>query len=60
MIEKYIRGGISKAIHRYTKGNNKYVEDYDKDEESSYVNYWDVSNLYRWTMPQKLAVYGFK
>ena len=39
MVEKGIRGGISHAIHRYTKGNNKYVKDYHETKESSYLNY---------------------
>ena len=29
---------------------------YDKNKESSYVQYWDVNNLYGWTMTQKLPV----
>ena len=44
MIEKWIRGGICHAIHRYAKANNKYVKDYDKNEESWYLNYWDVND----------------
>ena len=37
MTEKGIRGGITHAIHRYAKGNNKYVKNYDKNKESSYI-----------------------
>ena len=36
------------------------MEDYDKNEEPSYLNYWNVSNLYRWAMSQKLPVDDFK
>ena len=39
MFEKGIRGGICHSIHRYTKGNNKYIKDYDKNKESSYLKY---------------------
>ena len=39
MVEKGIRGGICDAIHRCAKANNKYMEDYDKNKESSYLKY---------------------
>ena len=31
MIMKGIRDGICHPIHRYAKGNNKYMKDYDKE-----------------------------
>ena len=46
MVEKVIRGGICNAIHQYTKDNNKYMKDYDKNKESFHLKYWDVNNLY--------------
>ena len=30
MLEICPRGGICHAIHRYAKGNNKYIKDDDK------------------------------
>ena len=54
MVEKGIRGGICHSIYRYAKTNNKYLKDYDKNKESSYIQYWDVNNLYGWAMSQKL------
>ena len=50
MVEKGIRGGICTAVHWYAKANNKYMKDYDKNKESSCLNYWDVKNLYGWAM----------
>ena len=41
MVEKGIRGRICYAIHRYAKANNKYIKDYDKNKETSYLYYWD-------------------
>ena len=60
MVEKGIRGGVCHAIHRYPKANNKYMKDYDKNKESSYIQYWDANNLYGWEMSQKLPADGFK
>ena len=56
MVAKAIRGGICNAIHQYAKANNKYMKDYDKNKESSYLKYWDVNNLYVWAISQKLPV----
>ena len=39
MIEKWIRGGICRAIHQYVKANNRYTKDFDKNKESSYFKY---------------------
>ena len=48
MVEKGIRREICHSIYRYTKANNKYMKDYDKNKESLYLQYWDVNNLYGW------------
>ena len=46
MIEKGIKGGTSHAIYRYAKANNKYMKNYDKDKEESFLQYLDANNLY--------------
>ena len=60
MVEKRIRWGICLAIYQYVKANNKYIKDYDKNKESSYLKYWDVNNLYGWAMSQKFPVNKFE
>ena len=36
------------------------MKNYDKNNESSYIEYLDANNLYGWEMSQKLPVKGFK
>ena len=46
MVEKGIRGGMCHAIYSYAKASNKYMKNYDKNIESSYLIYLDSTNLY--------------
>ena len=36
-IEKGNRGGICHSIFQYAIANNKYMKDYDKNKEPSYI-----------------------
>ena len=56
IVEKGIRGEMCYVIYRYAKAYNKYMRDYDKNKESSYLKRWDVNNLYGQAMSQKLFV----
>ena len=55
-----IGGGINHAIHRYAIENDKYMKNYDEEEESSYIQYLDANNQYGWAMSKKLHVRDFK
>ena len=60
MIEKGIRSGICQATYRYAKANNEYIKNYNKDIESSFIEYLDANNIYGWAMSQKLPVNDFQ
>ena len=37
----------------------KLMKYYDENKELSYLKYWDVNNLYGWSMSQKLPINNF-
>ena len=59
-FEDGTRGGMCNAIHRYAKANNKYMKNYNKNVESSFIEYLDANNLYGWAMSKKLPVGEFE
>ena len=61
MFEQGIRGGITQAVRKYASANNKYVGDkFNANEDTTYLQYLDVNNLYGWAMSQPLPTGGFK
>ena len=59
-IEAGIRDGVSMISNRYGKANNKYMENYNPDEESKFITYLDANNLYGWGVNQKLPYKNFR
>ena len=55
-----MRGGISYIAKRYTKANNKYINDYDPKRPSTFILYLDLNNLCDWAMSKYLPYEGFK
>ena len=60
MFEEGIRGGMCQATYKYAKASNKYMNNHDENNESSYLEYLDAKNLYVRAMSQKLPVRNFK
>ena len=59
-IESCMRGGISYVNKRFSKANNEYCPDYDKNKPKVYINYYDMNNLHGDAMSQNLPCGGFK
>ena len=45
MIKSAIRGGMCQSVHRYAKANNKYMNNYDKSIQSSYLMDESLKNV---------------
>ena len=60
MVEKGIRAGTCHAIYRYAKASHKYMKNYNKVKDESFLQYLDDNSLYGWAMSQKLPVSCFK
>ena len=59
MFECGIRSEITQAVHQYAEANNKYMGDkFNPKEDSSYLQYLDMNNLYSWAMIQPLPTRG--
>ena len=60
MVEKAVTVRICHSICWYTKTNIRYMKNYDKNKESTYLKYCDANNWYGWAMSQKLLVNKFE
>ena len=60
MFERGIIGGITQSVHRWAAANNPYMEEYDSNKSTNYLQYLDANNLYGWAMSQPLPTGGFK
>ena len=59
-FEEGISDGICNKVHSYAEVNDKYMKNYDKNKEPSFLMYADANNLYGWAMSKKLPLDGFK
>lgn len=61
LFEDGRRGGVSLiASSRHEVANNKYMSNFDKNKESSFIWYGDANNLYGGCMMQKLPYSDFQ
>ena len=61
MFERRIRGGITQAVRRYARVNNKYMGGkFNRKELISFLQYLDANNLYGWAMSQLLPTRRFR
>ena len=57
---KDVWGGISYVNKRFSKANNEYCPDCDKNKPKVYINYHDMNNLCGYAMSEYLLYGGFK
>ena len=60
MFESGVRGGITHISKRYAEANNPYMNNYNPNEATKYIQYLDANNLYGWAMSQPLPTHGFE
>ncbi|GFX39805.1 uncharacterized protein TNCV_2645681 [Trichonephila clavipes] len=58
-IKKGVRGGISQCCNRYAIANNRYMSNFNPDDEIKYLMYLDANNLYGYAMSKYLPLKDF-
>ncbi|GFS87974.1 uncharacterized protein TNCV_5126241 [Trichonephila clavipes] len=58
-IEKGVRGGISQCCNRYAIANNRYMSNFNPDDQLKYLMYLDANNLYGYAMNTYLPLKDF-
>ncbi|GFY23973.1 uncharacterized protein TNCV_4896541 [Trichonephila clavipes] len=58
-IEKGVRGGISQCCNRYATANNRYMSNFNPDDEIKYLMYLDANNLYGYAISKYLPLKDF-
>jgi len=53
-LKRGLRGGVSMIPHRHAEGNNPQLNDYDPNEEKTFLVYLDANALYSSIMTLKL------
>ena len=59
-FEQGMTSGVSYINKRYSKANNEYCQDYDKEKSENHIIYLDINNLYGHAMSQYLPYADFK
>ena len=59
MIESGMRSSVCHLMRSYVEANNKYMNNYDENKESSFLCYLDANNFYGYPMTKKLPVSSF-
>ena len=55
-----MRDRVAYISKRYSQTNNKYLQSYDRKQESKHIFYLDSNNLYGYAMSKFLQINEFK
>ncbi|GFS63292.1 uncharacterized protein NPIL_8301 [Nephila pilipes] len=58
-IKNSVRGDISQCSNRYAIANNKYIPNFNPDDEIKYLMYLDANNWYGYAMSKYLPLKDF-